>query len=455
MNDFFAKMRFWKTTSFITLVCVSSLVLLPHFAKAQYIDGVYPLAEKVVELMKEGNENELLAMFAPEMKEKIPAGQLSQIWPTLMAQMGPLEHMTKYSLQAVGSSWLIIQICKFEKMELALQLSINGEGLIQGMFFIPPPAEKFADVSSYVNKDAIKEEKVVFDMGDIQLPGFFTFPVKAKKFPLVILVHGSGAHDADETLGPNKIFRDIAQGLASRGIGVVRYEKRNKNHAHTLDPQTISPKQEVTDDFQKVLLAATHFMGVDKKRIFVMGHSLGGFFAPFMASENPSLKGAIVMAGNARPLHHLVMEQIRYLIPQQVSDVEEQEKMIQEYQAQADRIDAGDYDLDTPHTELMMGISAAYWKFLSGYNPVQTMSQLPQHALVIIAERDYQVPVVEFKHWKEGLGQKKNAKVVLLPGLNHAFMSGEGLSKPEEYFKEGNVDISLITEVEQWIKSVK
>jgi type IV pilus biogenesis protein CpaD/CtpE len=32
-------------------------------------------------------------------------------------------------------------------------------------------------------------------------------------------------NDHDETIGPNKPFKDITQGLASQGIAVLRYDK--------------------------------------------------------------------------------------------------------------------------------------------------------------------------------------------------------------------------------------
>ena len=53
-----------------------------------------------------------------------------------------------------------------------------------------------------------------------------TLPKGAGPFPAVVLVQGSGPHDRDETIGPHEPFRDLAWGLASRGIAVLRYDKR-------------------------------------------------------------------------------------------------------------------------------------------------------------------------------------------------------------------------------------
>ena len=77
-------------------------------------------------------------------------------------------------------------------------------------------------------------------------------------FPAVILVHGSGPNDRDETLGTNKPFRDLAHGLASQKVAVLRYEKRTKQHADKLKGSALSTftiKEEAIDD----ALAAVSF----------------------------------------------------------------------------------------------------------------------------------------------------------------------------------------------------
>ena len=66
------------------------------------------------------------------------------------------------------------------------------------------------------------------------LPGTLVLPRGPGPFPALVLVAGSGPQDRDETIGPNKTFRDLAWGLASRGIAVLRYEKRNHVHGEKM-----------------------------------------------------------------------------------------------------------------------------------------------------------------------------------------------------------------------------
>ena len=66
---------------------------------------------------------------------------------------------------------------------------------------------------------------------------------RRRPFPGVVLVHGSGPNDRDESIGPNKPFRDLAEGLASRGIAVLRYDKRTRTHAGRVARSATSPSK--------------------------------------------------------------------------------------------------------------------------------------------------------------------------------------------------------------------
>src|SRR6185369_4322477 len=84
---------------------------------------------------------------------------------------------------------------------------------------------------AYVVPSMFREQELTVGAGtEWALPATLTLPTGTGPFPAVVLVHGSGPNDRDETIGPNKPFQDLAQGLASQGIAVLRYEKRTKQH---------------------------------------------------------------------------------------------------------------------------------------------------------------------------------------------------------------------------------
>src|SRR5690242_5008467 len=113
--------------------------------------------------------------------------------------------------------------------------------------------------AEYVNHDAFTEEEVIVSSSGFSLPGTLSIPKGDGPFPVIVLVHGSGPHDRDETIYGNKPFRDLAWGLASKGIAVMRYEKRAKVAPMSYANKIFTVKEEVTDDAIAALqLAQTH-----------------------------------------------------------------------------------------------------------------------------------------------------------------------------------------------------
>ena len=72
----------------------------------------------------------------------------------------------------------------------------------------------------------MKSEKIVIGK-EYPLNGLLTLPDNTEeKVPAVVLVHGSGASNMDEKVMKLTPFKDLAEGLAEKGIASVRYDKR-------------------------------------------------------------------------------------------------------------------------------------------------------------------------------------------------------------------------------------
>ena len=156
-----------------------------------------------------------------------------------------------------------------------------------------------------------------------------------------MLVHGSGPNDRDETILANKPFRDLAWGLASKGIAVLRYEKRTKEHSAKLMADGIvnfTVKEETTDDALSAAAQLRVTDGIDPKRIFVLGHSLGGTLAPRIGQADPHLAGLIILAGATRPLEDLMVEQTRYLLSLHGQPSEEEQANLNQLLAEVAKV---------------------------------------------------------------------------------------------------------------------
>jgi uncharacterized protein len=269
-----------------------------------------------------------------------------------------------------------------------------------------------------------------------------------------VLVHGSGPNDRDETLGPNKPFCDLAQGLASRGIAVLRYDKRTKVYAAKLASlaDTLTVKEEVIDDALAAVEVLRHIKGIDPQRVYVLGHSLGGMLVPRIGQADGNIAGLIVMAGPTRPLEDLVLDQTTYLASLGGAPTAEAKQQLDEIRRQAANVKSPKLSATTPAAEAL-GVPGSYWLDLRGYQPAQAAKLLTQPLLILQGGRDYQVTLVEYDGWRKALEGRKNASFKLYPKLNHLFMEGEGQSTPQEYDMRGPVPGYVIDDLAAWIKA--
>jgi dipeptidyl aminopeptidase/acylaminoacyl peptidase len=177
--------------------------------------------------------------------------------------------------------------------------------------------------------------------------------------------------------------------------------------------------------------------GIDARRIFVLGHSQGGYMMPRIMQADPALAGVIVMAGSVRPLEDLIVEQFEYIF-----GLEREITAAQQARLAAIRRDPW---------VVLPGATEKYKADLKGYNPPALAAASPVPMLILQGERDYQVRMKDFELWKTGLAHKKNVTLRSYLKLNHLFVAGEGQSTPEEYDKPGHVSPEAIGDIADWI----
>ena len=322
---------------------------------------------------------------------------------------------------------------------------------LAGLGFRPPAPTVAYSAPPYVTASAFRDEAFTVDAGGWPLPGTLTLPVGDGPFPAVVLVHGSGPNDRDESFGPNKPFRDLAEGLASRGIAVLRYDKRTRAHASRVGGlRDFTVKEEVVDDAVAAVKKMRETAGIRADRVFVLGHSLGGMLAPRIAAADPSIAGLILMAAAVKPLEQAIVDQTRYLA---MLDG----KISAEEQAALDAVTKLAADVralkpsDPPIVSPPFSAPASYWLDLRGYDPPAAASLLKQPMLVLQGERDYQVTMDDFAAWQRALGSRANVQLKSYPALNHLFIAGSGPSAPAEYQRPGHVDEAVVRDIAAWI----
>jgi dienelactone hydrolase len=415
-------------------------------------------AQELVELLAAEEYQAAVEGFDDEMKDLLPPGKLQEAWEGLLGQVGSYQGQLGTHTAEQDGYRLVSVVTQFEVLALDTQVAFDDAGRIAGLVFVPSQSSTGGEYyvpPSYVQADSFMERNLVVGTEGWVLPATFTYPVGDGPFPVVLLVHDSGPHDRDETVGHNKPFRDLAWGLASQGIAVLRYEKRTKEHPERVVAlhEQFTVYDETIDDAVAAVKLLGQMQAVDQDRIYVLGHSLGGMLLPRINEQVSGLAGLIVLAGPTRPLEDVYLTQVTYLFGLDDELSEEEQAALDAIQQQIARVkDPGLTSSESP-SDLPLDIPASYWLDLRGYNPAEQAADLDQPMLVLQGERDYQVTMEDFEGWRESLATHGDAEFKVYPTLDHFFIEREAMGTPsDDYASPGHVAAVVVTDIVDWIR---
>jgi uncharacterized protein len=459
-----------NTRSFspIVLLLAFSFALLPQaFAAQQQSQQSTPPAPdytahatEVVTDLAARHFDKVFAQFDTDMAAAIPLEKLGPAWDQLTSRAGAFQKIES-SNETESSNYHIVTVtCAFEKAPINIMLAFDDAGHIVGMHIAPvqggqlPPAPW--NPPPYADSTKFHEESVTVSDGQWQMPATLALPNGKGPFSAVVLVSGSGPNDADETIGPNKTLKDISWGLATNGIVVLRYPKRTHQYGDKSfsDPQNFTVKEEYLDDARAAVALLATRPEINPKRIFLAGHSEGGYLAPRIASGDPQIAGIIILEGETRPIEQIVIDQLQYEAKLGGPNTAQIQAAIPVVQQQAKTIEDPNLKPGTSVKLLNATIPSSYFLDLRTYDPCAVAASLKIPIYVTQGGRDYQITTADFANWQKALAGHTNATLKLYPDLDHLLISGSGPSKPEEYFVAGqHVSPELITGLSAWIKS--
>jgi alpha-beta hydrolase superfamily lysophospholipase len=451
------------------------------------------LTRTLIQQLAAGEFEAVTARFDTTMRDRLPPAQLQMVWAGLEGQYGAFQrsgnyrHMwlsnrnefrerfkglstqearAAYRERPPGDTIVVLARCYFEQDSLDLRASYRLPEFQQiGLFVSPAGPQKenplasgyklpnYADTSAYVSQAV-----AIPDSGRPSLPGTLTLPRSGEaRFPLVILVHGSGPNDRDETIGPNKIFKDIASGLASRGIAVLRYDKRSHARPDAMKQEAYTLWDVTNRDVMNALRRARKHPALDTGRIFLLGHSLGGNQLPRVARraqrQGIAPRGLILMNANTEPLYEAAIRQLRYL---QTHDTTKPipDQLIQRAKRQAERVRTGDFDSATARSDLPLSQPPAFWRDLKGYEPTRVLQATQLPTLVLQGGRDYQVRKQDYQEWCQALKANQQPHTCRsFERLNHLMLPGQGRSLPAEYRQPGHVPAQVIRSIRRFVRA--
>ncbi len=438
-------------------VCLCGILAAAIAVGAQEPQGpnYEALARLILAQLADRQFDKVAAQYDERLAQALPVDKLASSWDGVILQLGEFKSITGVEQEERSGYHVVYATCAFAKQSLILVLAFNAKGQFASFTSAPVSSRTPWKPAEYVKPEAFEERPITVHTGHWDLPGTLCLPKGTGPFPAVVLVHGSGPNDQDESIGPNKTFKDLAWGLASRGVVVLRYTKRTRQYGAKSgdDLSAFTVKEEAMDDARSAVAMLAVMPEVNPKQIFVLGHSEGGYLAPRIAAGDAQVAGLIVMAGNTRPLEDLIVDQVRYEATLSGPVTPEGQKAIDAAEETAKQLRNPDLKPGTTLDFLGSKIPASYLLDLRGYHPAETAAALKIPIYILQGARDYQVTSPDFDGWKKALGTKPNVSFKLYPDLNHLFMPGTGPSSPAEYMKPNHVPEPVVADIAAWIAS--
>ena len=400
-------------------------------------------AEKFVKQLVNGEYSAAAESLDAQMAKSLNADALEQAWNGAIEQAGAFSAIVKTDNLTQDGYYICLVTSRHENKNVVSRVVFSEDGLILGLFFsYTENSGDSAAVQTEKPKGFTEIPVVVGEGTEFPLNGILSLPDGSGKFPAVVLVHGSGQSDMNETIYGISVFKDIADYLSARGIAVLRYDKRTKAHSAEFaakygDEYTVW--DETIDDAVKAKAVLDANEHIDAERIFVLGHSLGGMLAPRLTDEG-GFSGAVIMAGSPRSLLDIIYDQNMHSID--LMEVDDEEKTALIAQVNAAR-------------ETCFGLPANYFREMDAHPVKDYLESTNKPFLIMQGGKDFQVYAdADFEIYKKIADGRDNIELKLYPNLNHLFtVSTMETPTTDDYAAGSHVDTAPLTDIAEWINA--
>ncbi len=435
----------------MVLLCGCSMLSSAEPMTQEEIYAITSESEKFTEDIINGDFTAVYSVSSDLIKETYTQDELQAVWQETIANAGEFLAVEKIEKSQVEEFAVSVSYIVYENTGVLLSLTFNTQSVLEGIFFNYYEAETTS--VSELPKGLVESEFTV-KTGDFELPAVLTSSQDTKSDSVLLLVHGSGPNDMNETVLALTPFKDIAWGVALQGVDTFRYDKRTFVYRENIAEkgnEYITVNEEVVDD---ALSAARMLKDMGYKNVYLLGHSLGGMLGPRIIEEEPELfAGFISLAGSPRSISEIQLDQNNAVISILNDDEkEETEKIVA---AEKDKLaQLPSMDENELLSETIFGISAYYLRDMSNYDSAEIAKSLEIPMLFLQGSDDFQVYAdVDFALWQSELDDKANVEFKLYDGLTHMFTKNVELptNTVNDYALSASVDEEVIKDIAKFI----
>jgi uncharacterized protein len=270
------------------------------------------------------------------------------------------------------------------------------------------------------------------------IKGTLMLPDTPKPCPVVLIIAGSGPTDRDGNSSmpgfKNDSLKLLAQGLSSKGIGTLRFDKRGiAESAKALAKEDDIRFETYIDD----TVQWGKQLQKDKrvKYLVVLGHSEGSLIG-MAACQKLDAKGFVSIAGAGRSADELLLGQLEPKVPTAV---------FAEIKPMVEQLKNGKTVENVPPylNSLFRPSVQPYMISWFKYNPAVEIAQLKIPSLIVQGTTDIQASVDDAKALDKSC---KNGKLVLIDGMNHVFKKVSA-DQAEQIKSYGDASLPVVPEL--------
>ncbi len=327
------------------------------------------------------------------------------------------------------------------------------------------------------------EEQIIPNEEDgVTLSGTLTLPRAEGRYPVAVLISGSGPQDRDETLFHHKPFLVIADYLTRQGIGVFRFDDRGVGKS-TGDFSTAT-SEDFARDVRAIVASLRKHPAVDPDKVGLIGHSEGGLIGPMVAAADPKIAFLVLLAGPGVSGADILRdqgkrvamaegvaeadlardEQLREILfaellsaPPDADGRKLVERAVEKFLAQLPEGEREAARLTPLQMAQLQQLGSPWFRFFLQHDPAKVLENVHCPVLAINGEKDVQVwheinlPAIVSALKKGGNHQ---IRAVRIPSLNHLFQRAESGAVSEYNEIKQTMAPEVLDLMSGWIQQV-